>query len=428
MSRARHAAALVDYNGRAVKTEFGDDVSSLTYTDPASGESDSLSLTLCDPDRRWTAAWFPVKGDAISAQIALSDWLAAGDDRVIDCGAFVLSGFGLSGAPGTVTLEAVSQPVDTAWSTTERSKTWENVTLQEIAADVAGCAGLALTYDADEITLRAVEQNKQADSAFLQKLCDKYGLQMKVYEKKLILYDRARYKTKAAVCTIPQEAVFPGWSYDTDLVGRYTGGTMAYTDPEIEEDIVYKLNENSPRVLNLTEKADSAADAEKRLRAGIEKANHDMTGLSVTLIGGQYDIFAGECVEMTGFGRLSGKYYVDLVTHTVSTSGYTVQLDLVLVEEGTDAAVQDAFDRLTAAGVIDGDMLADKLDSVPYLAELLLNLSVLTTDESGGADRDALETLTAAGAVNRPEYWAGLAETDPQIKQLLENAAKEVRA
>lgn len=424
MSVARHASPQIDYNGKAVKADFTADTSGMTYTDPASGESDSLSVTLADADRRWTAAWFPVKGDAIAAKIALSDWTADGDNREIDCGTFVLSGFSMQGAPGTVSLEAVAQPVDLSWSTTERSKTWEKITVQEIAADMAGRAGLALTYDAEEIKLDAVEQNKKSDSAFLQELCDKYGLQLKVYAKKLILYDREAYKSKPAVATIPIEDVAAGWTYNTDLVGSYTGGTIAYTDPKTEKDIVYKLNETSPRLLEVTEKADSAADAERRLKSAIEKANHGLTTLAVTLMGGRYDVYAGQCVEMTGFGRLSGKYYVDKATHELSTSGYTVQLELALVSSGTAAALQDALDRLTAAGVMNSpEYWADKIDQVPYLSDLLLNLSVMTTGSGGGASDDPVAALQAAGAINSPDYWTQTAQSVPYLDQLLQNAA-----
>lgn len=424
MSTARHASAQIDYNGKAVKADFTDDTSSMTYTDPASGESDSLSITLEDADRRWTAAWFPVKGDAISAKIALTDWMDDGDNREIDCGAFVLSGFSMQGAPGTVSLEAVAQPVDLAWSTTERSKTWEKITAQEIAADMAGRAGLALTYDAEAISIDAIEQNKKPDSSFLQELCDKYGLQMKVYAKKLILYDRAKYKEKPAAATIPIEEVAAGWTYNTDLVGSYTGGTIAYTDPKTEKDIVYKYNETSPRLLEVTEKADSAADAEKRLKAEIEKANHGLTTLSVTLMGGLYEVYAGQCVEMTGFGRLSGKYYVDKVTHELSTSGYSMQLELALVSSGTDAAMQDALDRLTAAGIMNSpEYWADKMDQVPYLSDLLLNLSVMTNGAGGGTTDDPVAALQAAGVINTPDYWTQAAQSVPYLDQLLQNAA-----
>lgn len=427
MSFARRADAHIAYNGRAVKTDFQKGTASLTYIDPACGESDSLSLTLTDPNHRWTAAWFPVKGDAITAKIALENWKKDGDNREIDCGKFVLSGFSMQGAPGTVTLEAVSQPVDRAWSTTERSKVWEKITIKRIAADIAGRAGLSLLYDADEIKLETIEQNKQPDSAFLQELCDKYSLQLKVYSKKLVIYDRAKYKQKSAVAKIPVEDVAPGWNYDTDLVGSYTGGTMSYTNPKTEKDIVYKLNENSPRLLQLTEKADSAVDAEMRLRAEIEKANHGMTKLGVTLMGGQYDVYAGQCVEMIGFGRLSGKYYVDNVTHTISSQGYSVQFELALVDSGTDVAIHDALERLTAAGVMNSpEYWEAKLKEVPYLSDLLLNLSVLTNGQGTGGTGDAITDLTVAGAINTPDYWVKMSKSVPYLAELLQNAANAI--
>ena len=43
---------------------------------------------------------------------------------------------------------------------------------------------------------------------------------------------------------------------------------------------------------------------------------------------------ASQCVQVVGLGKLSGKYYIDTITHSVSGSGgYTMDLEMSLVEE-----------------------------------------------------------------------------------------------
>ena len=41
---------------------------------------------------------------------------------------------------------------------------------------------------------------------------------------------------------------------------------------------------------------------------------------------------ASQCVNVTDMGRLSGKYYIDKITHHMGGSGYSMDLDMSLVE------------------------------------------------------------------------------------------------
>ena len=80
-------------------------------------------------------------------------------------------------------------------------------------------------------------------------------------------------------------------------------------------------------------KADSKADAERKIKAAVAKANHGKTKLSATIVGNA-SLVASQCVQVVGLGKLSGKYYIDTITHSVSGSGgYTMDLEMSLVEE-----------------------------------------------------------------------------------------------
>ena len=59
----RKATASVSYNGKRIDTKLAEYLQSFSYTDVASGESDSLSLNINDRDRKWIKSWFPSKGD-----------------------------------------------------------------------------------------------------------------------------------------------------------------------------------------------------------------------------------------------------------------------------------------------------------------------------------------------------------------------------
>ncbi|MEA5145413.1 MAG: hypothetical protein VB041_05205, partial [Candidatus Limiplasma sp.] len=229
--RTRRVAAVVYYNGAAINTTLENYNEGFSYTDFASGESDTFNITLCDSMRQWMTGWLPRKGDRIRAAIRVIDWEREGDDRSFDCGDFTLDDFSFSGAPTAMTLSAIATPVQEEFKTRTRTQTWEDVTIQGIAGEIAGRYGLALYYDAGVINLKNVEQTGKNDCDFLNGICQQYGLAMKVYSNRLVIFDREAYKAKPEVITL-DETEMVSWSWNTTLTGTYTSGEFTYTDGE----------------------------------------------------------------------------------------------------------------------------------------------------------------------------------------------------
>ena len=77
------------------------------------------------------------------------------------------------------------------------------MTIKEIGTEIAGRAGIALAWDVegDPFTIKSVEQSEQTDCEFYMNLCNTYGLAMKVYAQKIVVYDREAYKKKGAAAT-----------------------------------------------------------------------------------------------------------------------------------------------------------------------------------------------------------------------------------
>lgn len=321
---ARKAWVETSYSGVSITTALGNFQSSFTFTEVAGGGSDSISLSIVDRDGLWISSWFPSNKDSIRASIHVSDWCTAGDSFSLDCGIFTIDDVSASGAPTKLTIGAVSAPADTGFSETKRDKTWEGVTVQQVAQGVADNAGITLSYLAGDIPIRSLEQS-DTDSAFLKNLCETYGLSMKVYSRKLVIFDREEFKKKAAVRSIGK-ADMKSWNYSETLAGTYTGVEYKYTDPFSGSDITYSRGTNE-RLLTASGKADDWADAERKAKAALNKANHGSTSMSVQLMG-LPAIAAGVNVQIYGIGKPDGKYYVDEVSHSMSGSGYTTSLKL----------------------------------------------------------------------------------------------------
>lgn len=325
----RMATATIVYMGQSLATSLENKTDKFSYNDPESGSSDDCSLTICDPHEMWINNFFPNLGDKITAQITVFNWKFPGDTRVLNCGEFVIDDPGFSGPPLKVSLKAVSKPAEGAFSSTERTQTWENVTVQNIAQEIASRSGIGLQYTAGEIKIESKEQNGQTDSDFIKKTCEEYGLSLKVYSNKLVIFDREIYKQMPPACVIEKGDMI-SWSFKTSLAGTYTGGKMAYTNPDSEEEIEVKVGTDQ-RILSVSGKADSQADAEKKIKAEVNKANEDQTTLSVT-VPGNPDLVSSQCIQIVGLGKADGKYYVKKVGHSVG-GGYKTSLEMSKVVE-----------------------------------------------------------------------------------------------
>ena len=74
----RRAYPTIFYNGKNISTTVDKYLESFQYTDPASGESDSISLTLGNWEGRWLAGWFPDKGATLAARVLTYNWWQQG--------------------------------------------------------------------------------------------------------------------------------------------------------------------------------------------------------------------------------------------------------------------------------------------------------------------------------------------------------------
>ena len=131
---------------------------------------------------------------------------------------------------------------------------------------------------------------------------------------------------------------------------------------------------------------------------------------------------------MVGLGKLSGKYYIDSITHRIGSSGYEMDLEMSLVESMTEEVVKDSTERLAAVGVMASpDYWQAHYEDVGALSGLILNMATCIKVNLGGSSITtvdaALEVLTGAGVINSPDYWAKKHGTVAYLDQLLINAA-----
>ncbi|WMJ88859.1 phage late control D family protein [Anaerocolumna sp. MB42-C2] len=330
MNTPRRTALELSYNGKNVTAAITDQLESFTYTDVASGETDTLAIVLSEEKHKWINAWFPVEEDYMEASVQVKDWNFQGDNRRLKCGKFMVDDFTFNGPPDVYNLNAISCPIDTDFASTTKSKSWSKTTTKGIASTIAKSAGISLHYDADIYKIEKLEQSNETDMTFLFRLCDSYGLAMKIYNSKLVIFSETAYEKKKAVGTIDKKDC-ENYTLNGTLVGKYHGVIMKYTVSKTNKTYTYKyMQSQGKRILKLNEKADSLADAEIKAKAKLRKSNKDARTINLTLKG-DIKYIAGTCFNITGFGKFNGNYYIDKAVHTLS-GGYTVTLQMHMVD------------------------------------------------------------------------------------------------
>ena len=333
MSNARKAVPSLSFNGKNVSTKLAEYLESVSCEDVASGSSDSIDITLQNIDMKWMNQWYPTKGDKISGTVTFQDWNKDGENLKLDCGTFILDEVKFSGGPLKVSLGGVAIPANESFKVRERTKTWKNVTIKNIANEIAKRYGLSLSYSGPTITIASIEQSDKTDSAFLYDLCKKYGLSMKVFNNKIVIYDQTQQEKKAASATITRDSFIDDeWEYTDSIEGTYTGARISYKSGEDNEEISVYLglkaeNAAGSRVLNITEVADDYDAAYYMAAAQVNQSNEQATTISGK-IWPNPKICAGICVTISGMGKANGKYFVDKSTVEVSDSRTTQSVEL----------------------------------------------------------------------------------------------------
>lgn len=327
MSEPRKSTVSIKKLGKTSKKDrlMTDYCESLEYTDVASGESDSASITLSNIDKKFLNSWLPKKGEKYQLKINTYNWKKDKDKKTLNCGKFVIDDFSISGRPLTAKINMVSKPANSSFSTKQRTKTWKNVTLKQIARKIAKRYKMKLVYDGGTVKIKNIEQKKTEDGSFLKSLCEAYAYGIKIYSNKLVIYSKAKYEKKKAVKTIDEKEV-SNWNFNTTVSGTYTGCKFSYTNPKTNKTIKVKVGKGS-RWLTSQGEASNKADALKRAYAAVNNSNEEATTISFTTLPDP-KLIATANIKLTGFGKLNGKYSIKEVKHNCSpNNGYEVTLE-----------------------------------------------------------------------------------------------------
>jgi len=334
MQDTRRAELLLEYNGKDISSDLTGSLISFTYNDAAPGSLDDIQITLEDRERKWQRSWSPVEGDKIKARIQTKHWGKPGEVLKLPLGAFEVDAVDIAGPPDVVTIMAVSLPIGSNIRQEKRSKAWEKVSLKTIAADAAKKSGLKLLYEVqDNPTYDRLDQSDVSDLAFLFEQAKNEGIAIKIASGKLILFDEAEYERKPPVASIVRGkgnivSYSFGWS---TAYTAYRACVVTYTNAKDKK--TFKATYTPPGapakgpILKINEQVDSNAAAVRLARKRLREKNKE-AGKAGLSLAGDIRLAAGATIRLEGWGRFDGKYLIESASHSVSSGGYTTNIDI----------------------------------------------------------------------------------------------------
>ena len=236
----RRASLKLVYEDSDISRDISSMLIGFTYTDHAHGKADDLEITLENRAGLWSGDWRPGQGDKVRAWIVCTDWYRQGQTIEMPCGIFSIDEISLSGGPDTVTIRGVSSFITSSIRGEAKTAAWESFSLGEIANEIAISHDLELFWDADNVDFERVDQRDESDLAFLQRLCEENGFNLKVAEGLLIVFQGDTFEgqpepviiTRGQSPIISYEIATEGAGYIPGLPG-FLSGPEDQTDPRI---------------------------------------------------------------------------------------------------------------------------------------------------------------------------------------------------
>lgn len=347
MEKARRIKLNIEYEGKNITQEISKNLISCSQSDSLNA-LDSLDLTIENRDLLWLDSWLPNKGDSIKTFLELENWENIGKVQH-NMGIFYVDSLELSGTPDTINIKAISYDINSDIVDKKENKVWENVDFKTILKEISKNRGIDLICDIDfNRKYKRLEQKLESDFNFIKKLCEEAGINFKLFNNKIIVFEEEKYEKKDAKITLTRKDL-KNYRFSTDDNDSYSGCVISYYDYKTKKKIEKKISikerkkykKKNKRILFINEDKHLNVKNQKELnlhlreiaKKALQNKNKKEVKASISFLGKEKLLSVGDTINIEDFGFFDGKYMIDNLNINLISYEISAELHKIMKNE-----------------------------------------------------------------------------------------------
>lgn len=316
----------VKANGHDITALIRNRLICLEVTDESGFQSDRVSIELDDRDNLFD---LPEKGAKLDISMGLER-----DDKpeMVHMGIFVVDEVGCSGPPDKLTIEGKAANMTDSLKE-KKTRPWDNITLSDIVATIAGEHDLIPVTGTDlgSIHFDHIDQADESDLHFLTRLGKEHDAVAKAVSKRLLLIKKGQAKTATGkslptISITRQDFVEPGWEMSAQDRGKYKSVTAYFQDIKTGEKQSISVGSGKPVSVIRAPFAtrERAMQAAQSRMDKLERGTSTLRGS----VSARTDLLAEGQINVTGIrSGINGLWSLTKVTFKIDDSGFTVSFE-----------------------------------------------------------------------------------------------------
>ena len=278
MAFARSIRVIVIFNKVDISDEIAHSISSLNYTDNSKNAIDDLEIELENLDYRWLKEWYPDENAQLL--VGIHEELE-NETNFLDLGTFYVDEPTFEDQK--LTLKCLALPLDQNIRDQKNSVAWERVTLKELVMQIANKHEMNAELYAENVFFERLDQNKETDLAFINRVVKEIGLNMKVSDDKIIIFDDEEMEKNDTIEVFNiKDYRIRSFSLKKKNKEIYDKVEVSYYDPDkkkVVKEIITKeeLDKRNEVTTGDSEKKESKAKDTKKTNKKIQKKTNKKT-------------------------------------------------------------------------------------------------------------------------------------------------------
>ena len=275
MAFVRNIRVIVIFNKVDISEEVAHSISSLNYTDNSKNAIDDLEIELENLDYRWLKEWYPDENAQLLVGIHEE---MENETNFLDLGTFYVDEPTFE--DHKLTLKCLALPLDQNIRDQKNSVAWEKVTLKELVMQIANKHEMNAELYAENVFFERLDQNKETDLAFINRVVKEIGLNMKVSDDKIIIFDDEEMEKNDTIEVFNiKDYRIRSFSLKKKNKEIYDKVEVSYYDPDkkkVVKEIITKEEldkRNEVTTGDSEEKESKAKDSKKTNKKGQKKTN-----------------------------------------------------------------------------------------------------------------------------------------------------------